>query len=50
MFNKIWNWLKSKGWKYVLFGIIGYVTHVILEAFIVTNLLAKLSISIPVIV
>jgi hypothetical protein len=50
MFKKIWNWLKSKGWKYLVFGLIGYIGHIALEAFIVTNILSKFGISIPVIV
>lgn len=57
MFSWIWNkiksginWFTSKGWKYTLGAILGYGLHLAIESFILTNLLAKIGLSIPVLV
>lgn len=44
---KLLNWIKEKGWKYFLLAIFGYGIHILIEAFIVTNLLASIGLSIP---
>ena len=34
--------------KYIFFGVLGYLAHLSIESFILTNVLAKFGLSIPI--
>jgi len=46
----MWRWIRANWGKSLAFLALGYVAHIFIEAFIVTNLLALAGIKIPVLV
>jgi hypothetical protein len=48
--DKILKWLKVKGWKYLIFGLLGYCLHVYLEVFLFANAFKLVGIPLPTVV
>lgn len=44
----MWKWIKEHGFKTALLMMLGYLAHLFIEAFIVTNIMALAGIKMPV--